>query len=228
MNRYDIKPWNDDFSTRVVENADAMGWLESDTPGVRVKMLEAAMDTYPRLTMLIRFAPGSSYDLRQHYGGEEFLVLEGSLQDERGKYPTGYYVRNPAGNVHVPYSESGCLLFVKLGEFAADDREQRIINVLDDADWLPGPVDNTEVLALHMHDTRSVLMLRWREDATFKPGLDPQGEEIFIINGQLTDNHGSYSEHTWIRNPIVEWQAWSGDKHTLVYYKNGHFPAHAE
>jgi len=223
--RYDFQPRHADFNQRVVENTETSGWSYTDTSGVSFKLIESVRTTQPRLTLLIRFEPGSSYDLHQHYGGAEFLLLDGTLHDEHTTYEAGYYIRNPEGSVHVPRSDTGCLLFVKLGEFAEADKEHRVISTLDSSDWLPGPVDGTEVLALHMHGNRSVLMLRWRESATFKPGLDPQGEEIFVVGGQLSDEHGVYPPLTWIRNPIPAWQAWSGERGTLVYYKNGHFPA---
>ena len=50
-----------------------------------------------------------------HPGGEEVLVLEGELRDEFGIYPAGTWLRQPDGSRHAPYSETGCVLFVKRG-----------------------------------------------------------------------------------------------------------------
>jgi len=222
--KYNIAVKNADFSQRAEEHAQDLTWVNSNAPGVSVKFIEAAKQEQPRLTMLIRFAPGSHYDLSQHHGGEEFLVLEGSLRDQQGQYHPGYYVRNPTGTAHNPISDDGCLLFLKLGEFSETDHEHRIIDTNEEDAWLPGPVEGTRVLPLHMHDTRSVLMIRWDMDTEFKPGLDPQGEEVFIIRGTLNDDQGHYREGSWIRNPVARWQSWIGRKNTLAYYKNGHFP----
>lgn len=222
--RYNIPLRNADFNQRVVEVTEEKGWLDSNAPGVSVKFIEAANVGHPRLTMLIRFAPGSNYDLSQHHGGEEFLVLDGSLRDEKGQYHPGFYVRNPTGTPHNPISDDGCLLFLKLGEFSPDDKEHRIIDTKEAEAWLPGPSEGTSVLPLHMHDTRSVFMIRWDEGVEFKPGLDPQGEEIFVTHGMLQDSEGYYQAGSWIRNPISSWQSWKGHKGTIAYYKNGHFP----
>jgi len=223
--RYDIPSKNDDFDARVVVDSALQPWIDTDIKDVRIKLLEAVPSDNPRLTMLIRFAPGGSYDLRQHHGGEEFLVLEGSLNDERGIYDTGCYVRNPVGTRHILTSASGCTLFAKMGEFGTQDQAQRQIETGSESLWLPGPVEGTSVLPLHMHDTRSVLLIRWDTTTSFKPGLDPQGEEIFVMSGSLNDPDGDYPDWHWIRNPIEQWQPWQGSEGTLVYYKNGHFPS---
>src|SRR5690606_18261275 len=70
------------------------------------------------------YAPGSQFSRHGHPGGEEFLVLEGTFQDETGDFPTGTYVRNPPGSGHAPGSETGCTIFVKLWQFRQDDRER--------------------------------------------------------------------------------------------------------
>lgn len=53
--------------------------------------------------------------------GEEFLVLEGTFQDEHGAFRAGTYVRNPPGSRHRPFSEGGCTIFMKLRQFAPGD-----------------------------------------------------------------------------------------------------------
>ena len=63
----------------------------------------------------IRFAPGARAHAHDHPGGEEILVLEGTFQDENGAYPAGTWIRSPAGTGHAPFSDEGCLLYVKHG-----------------------------------------------------------------------------------------------------------------
>lgn len=69
-------------------------------------------------TALVRWAPGTFFNKHQHYGGEEIFVLEGTFQDEYGDYPSGTWIRSPHMSVHQPYSEWGCLIFVKVGHLA--------------------------------------------------------------------------------------------------------------
>ena len=64
---------------------------------------------------LIRFAAGARSKHHGHPGGDEVLVLEGAFQDGQGSYPAGSWIRSPDGSGHEPYSEGGCLLYVKTG-----------------------------------------------------------------------------------------------------------------
>lgn len=64
---------------------------------------------------LVRWAPGTRFQPHQHWGGEEIFVLEGTFADEHGTYPKGTWLRSPHGSKHAPYSEAGCLIYVKTG-----------------------------------------------------------------------------------------------------------------
>ena len=44
-------------------------------------------------------------------------MLEGVFSNEHGHYPPGSYLRNPPGTTHTPFSEPGCVIFVKLWQF---------------------------------------------------------------------------------------------------------------
>lgn len=64
---------------------------------------------------LVRWQPGARFLRHAHPGGEEIYVIEGTFQDEYGAYPQGTWLRNPDGSVHTPFSEEGCLIYVKTG-----------------------------------------------------------------------------------------------------------------
>jgi anti-sigma factor ChrR (cupin superfamily) len=64
---------------------------------------------------LVRWAPGTRFAPHRHWGGEEILVLEGTFQDEMGDYPKGTWLRSPHLSQHNPFSEEGCLIYVKTG-----------------------------------------------------------------------------------------------------------------
>lgn len=70
---------------------------------------------------LVRFEPGAAIADDPHPGGEEVLVIEGTLQDEFGHYPPGTWLRQPNGSRHAPFSETGCLLWVKRGHLPPAD-----------------------------------------------------------------------------------------------------------
>ena len=115
---------NADFDTRVVVHSDQLEWQASPMPGVDRRMLDRLGGEVARATTIVRYAPNSSFSAHTHTGGEEFIVLEGTFQDEHGDYPTGTYVRNPPTSAHTPGSDLGCTIFVKLWQFDMDDRTQ--------------------------------------------------------------------------------------------------------
>src|SRR6056297_2598515 len=70
-------------------------------PGVRRRMLDRIGNEVARATTIVRFDPGSAFSAHTHDGGEEYLVLDGTFQDEDGDFPAGSYVRNPPTSSHA-------------------------------------------------------------------------------------------------------------------------------
>jgi len=64
---------------------------------------------------LMRYQPGTAAVIRRRIGGEEILILEGTLLDERSAYPRGSWIRNPPGSLHEPFSVEGCLIYLQTG-----------------------------------------------------------------------------------------------------------------
>jgi anti-sigma factor ChrR (cupin superfamily) len=96
----------DDLSYETIADGFSTALLH-DVPAERVR--------------LVRFAPGTHLTQRDHHGGTEIMVLEGTLSDEDGSYPAGSWLRFPDGSSHTPYSETGCLLWVKTGHLVRSD-----------------------------------------------------------------------------------------------------------
>ena len=84
-----------------------------DAPGVEYKVLRRHA-TGGGLTLLLRFAPGANYPAHRHPGGEEYFILEGSLEDGGLTYSAGDYVYYPPGSAHRPASREGSILLVLL------------------------------------------------------------------------------------------------------------------
>ena len=64
---------------------------------------------------LVRFKPGASSQPHEHTGSEDFLVLEGELEDCDGVlFRAGDFVSYPVGSRHFSRSPTGCLLLVVL------------------------------------------------------------------------------------------------------------------
>lgn len=69
---------------------------------------------------LVRWQPGTRFSKHRHWGGEEILVLDGTFQDEHGDYPAGTWIRSPHMSEHTPFSDEGCLIYVKTGHLTPE------------------------------------------------------------------------------------------------------------
>ena len=87
-------------------------WLPGPVAGLEVMPLHS-FET--EQVALVNWKAGIEYVQHSHPQGEEIFVLSGVLADEQGTYPAGTWLRNPAGSEHTPYSDEGCLIYVKTG-----------------------------------------------------------------------------------------------------------------
>ena len=214
---------NADFSERVVIRPADYQWVASPMPGVERMMLDRIGDELARATSLVRYAPGSVFSEHVHTGGEEFLVLEGEFGDEHQVYPSGTYVRNPIGTSHTPMvGDQGCLILVKLQQFAADDQAQIVIDTRT-TQWSQGLVPGLKVLGMHEYEGEHVALVRWAPDTLFNPHKHWGGEEVFVIEGVFYDEHGEYPAGSWIRSPhLSEHTPFTKSEGALIYVKVGH------
>jgi anti-sigma factor ChrR (cupin superfamily) len=66
----------------------------------------------PASVALLRYRAGAMVPRHRHPGLETVLVLEGAQSDEKGTYPAGSLVINPAGSIHSVWSERGCVVLI--------------------------------------------------------------------------------------------------------------------
>ena len=219
------KNLNDDFSQRVVSHEDFAKWSPSPLPGVERRMLDRVGSEVARATSIVRYLPGASFARHVHGGGEEILVLEGVFSDERGDYPAGTYLRNPPGTAHAPYSSGGCVLFVKLWQFAAQDLQPVCLNTSDEP-WRQGMVPGLQVMPLHEYGGVSTALVHWAPNTLFNSHRHPGGEEILVLKGVFRDDAGDYPALTWLRSPRWSQHApFTGAEGALIYVKVGHLEA---
>ncbi|MEO9971237.1 MAG: cupin domain-containing protein [Hyphomonadaceae bacterium] len=192
---------NSDFDKRVLIHSDEVDWVASPMAGVDRRMLDRIGGEVARATSIVRYAPGSQFSSHTHDGGEEFVVLEGVFQDEHGDYPAGTYVRNPPTSYHTPGSEPGCIIFVKLRQFAGSDRtsvrtDMNVQGSIVDAS-IPG-VKATELF----HDDRETVNLEyWAADAEISREM-PDGAEFLVLEGGFEETGERLHKFSWLRMPL--------------------------
>jgi anti-sigma factor ChrR (cupin superfamily) len=214
---------NADFSRRIVIATDEMPWIPSPQAGVERRMLDRIGGEVARATSLVRYAPASAFPAHDHALGEEFLVLNGIFSDEHGDYPAGTYVRNPPRSRHTPRTAPGCTILVKLRQMALSEHD-RIVKDTATAKWEQTDKPGLTRLPLYRApDSAEQVMLERLAAGAHDSVMDcSDGEEIFVLSGDLVDEHGIYRAGTWIRNP-AGFRRRLGSKDGATYWvKRGH------
>ena len=211
---------NANFEERTLVRFDDTPWVPSPMPGVERKMLDRIGGEVARATTIVRFAPGSAFSAHTHDGGEEYLVLEGTFQDEDGDFPVGAYVRNPPTSSHTPAAQDGATILVKLHQFDPDDRE--LVQIHTETENPIAGGDGVAGLGLHKDAREVVTMEEWA------PGtervLDATGGlEIFVLSGSLQEGSDTLNRWDWLRLPVgAQFAATAGPDGAKVWIKTGH------
>ena len=217
---------NLDFNQRVFINTHSEGWQPSPMKGVWRKRLAREEAEQGHATSIVRYDAGANFSSHPHPLGEEIFVLEGVFSDETGDYPAGSYIRNPEGFEHAPFSKEGCIIFVKLHQFQADDRKQVRIDTRN-TEWQPGN-GNLKVIPLHQFSnevmSESTALVFWPAGERFQSHTHFSGEEILVISGEFIDEHGRYPAGSWLRSPHLSKHNPYVEEDTVILVKVGHLP----
>lgn len=211
---------NMDFKQRVVINTAEKAWEKSPSPGVMRKPLARENRESGHATSIVRYEAGAKFTSHNHPLGEEIYVLSGVFSDETGDYPAGSYFRNPKGFIHAPFSIQGCELLVKLHQMSPLDTQRISIDTAQQT-WLPG-YGNLKVKPLHSFENENVALVFWPAGERFVLHNHFNGEEIYVISGELIDELGHYPSGTWIRSPHLSTHHPYVEQDTLIWVKTGH------
>ena len=203
-----------------------MAWAPSPSGTVWRKRVHLAGPAESgQVTSVVRYEPRSRFPAHDHPDGEEILVLEGVFSDEHGHWPAGTYLLNPEGFRHAPFSDPGCVLFVKLRQFPG--RERRHV-VLDTAKlpWEAGNTPGVSLKALYQQAGFSDLtsLERWAPGAEFGVTQYEQGAEFFVLDGAFADEAGTYSEGFWLRLPAGSAHQPRAERGCTLYVKRAGLP----
>jgi hypothetical protein len=217
---------NGDLTRRAVAHGADMAWTAS--PGgevLRKRLHRVGPAESGQVTSIVRYQPGARFPAHPHPEGEEILVLEGIFSDEHGDWPAGTYLLNPEGFEHAPYSEAGCLLFVKLRQFPGADRRHVVVDTGAEP-WRSSVRPGAGWKKLYAQEPYSdhMRLERWRDPDAIGQLNFPQGAELFVLRGGFSDEHDSYREHSWLRLPAGSRLTPQGSEPCELYIKEGGFP----
>lgn len=191
---------NADFAQSVFAHTNSIDWVASPMAGVDRRMLDRVGDEVARATSMVRYAKGSAFARHTHGGGEEFIVLNGVFQDEHGDYPAGTYVRNPVGTHHVPRSDPGCTIFVKLWQFDPGDQTQSVLDI-NTQPLMPDRLrPGVRSAMLAQRDYERVSIEEWAAGVATEL-MGEGGAEAFVLGGSVRHYGEEYTVHDWIRLP---------------------------
>jgi len=215
-------PINGDLSVRVRTDASTMEWQPSPSGTVwrrRLHLVGGAESG--QVTSIVRYEPDSSFPAHDHPDGEEILVLDGVFSDEHGDWPAGTYLLNPEGFRHAPFSRGGCLLFVKLRQYAGPRRHVALRS--DREKWQRDARTGIEVLPLYADPEfpDAMRLERWAPGTGPIERVFPGGAEILVLRGSLRDDEGPLGTLGWLRLPRGAGYGAASPEGCELYVKTG-------
>ena len=193
-----------DLTIFVRADAARMAWTPSPAGSVLRKRVHlVGPPEAGQVTSVVRYLPGSRFPAHDHPEGEEILVLEGVFSDEHGDWPAGTFLANPEGFRHGPFSNPGCMLFVKLRQFPGKDRRHVVVDT-GAMGWMPSSTQGVSHKPLYAQPGFDDVTRLER----FDPGTDlgtvsyAEGAELFVLEGAFSDEEGEHGKGTWLRFPI--------------------------
>ena len=195
---------NGNLSVRAVADTTLMEWASSPSGSVwRKRVHLVGPPESGQVTSVVRYEPASRFPAHDHPEGEEILVLEGVFSDEHGDWPAGTFLLNPEGFRHAPFSEPGCVLFVKLRQFPGRERRHVVVDTHKLA-WQPSSIPAVAHKPLYQQAGFSDLMRleRWEPRADLGIVSYAQGAELFVLEGEFADEARVYSAGCWLRLPV--------------------------
>ena len=84
------------------------------------------------------------------------------------------------------------------------DMSQKVVIRSQHQPWQPSPLPGVTRKVLsreHAESGHATSIVRYEAGSHFNPHVHPMGEEIYVIDGVFSDEHGDYPAGTYIRNP---------------------------
>lgn len=211
---------NHDLSKSAQVDLRQSKWLPSPALGVKRLVLEReGGEKTIRATSIVAYAPNSQFASHGHPQGEEFYVLAGTFSDQHGDYPAGTYVRNPPGSSHAPFSQNGCLIWVKLQQFLPEDNKHSVIATFE-ADQNQTSIEYQRQTLFD--DYENVELLSAKRDYVLSQNYFDGGVEVLVLAGQISHGGCNYQEGSWLRFSAKSSETIEVSKNTKLLVKSRH------
>ncbi|ASP37958.1 cupin [Bacterioplanes sanyensis] len=201
-----FQPLRMDRAQSAIVRPGEQQWLRAPQAPIERWPLEREAPEHGQVTSLVRYLAAAQFPPHRHPQGEEILVLQGTFSDEGGDFPAGSYLRNPPGSQHAPFSTDGCLIFVKLNQFAVGDDQ-----------WVRQQDQGSAQQLLHQFASEQTWLLTL-------PGDLPdahlfQRAELLVITGDVSLGGQSCPALSWLRLSVDQLQQITATAVTRVLLK---------
>jgi len=189
-------------------------WVPSPQPEVERVMLDRQGDEVAVATSVVRYAEGSLFPAHEHALGEEFIVLQGEFGDEHGRYGAGSYLRNPPGTAHRPFSEPGCIIWVKLRQFDLPDQRQCVLQLTS-----PIPERGVQSRELHRYRSEVVQEIVAAEGEIVELVPVDEVQELLVLEGEVVGDGTRYPTWSWLRLPAGQGVSLTTQARVRLFHK---------
>ena len=181
---------------------------------VRVS-LSAAHDV--RWSGIQTLAPFEMLDL-QPQARNDVYVLRGSVMERGERRATGTFLsRNQA--LALSAEAQGSVVFWYRDSVVRSSGHETWSS--DELNWWDSSVPGMRVAPLSKLHHR-VSLVQWRSGTRADRHSHPYGEDIFVLSGELQDEHGAYSAGSWMRFHPGSGHTPHAEQDTLILLRNGH------
>ena len=183
-----------DTASRIIRVSDIEWNPMPAMPALKAKPLWIDESTRRR-AQLARFEPGATLPMHRHAGDELLLVIEGSIEDERGRTTAGNVGFRPNGCVHTVTSKNGATVLgiinggVEPAAAIAGPPSQNFnLAEIAWADAMPGVRHKT--IWADKETKRRLALVRFDAGAKLPRHKHVGDELIFVIEGSVSDESG--------------------------------------
>ncbi len=147
----------------------------------------------------------------------DFYVLQGSVLERGQRHVAGtFFSRNQLSRLTA--EAGGSTLFWYRDTVAPRSGHETWAQ--HELEWWDGSVHGMRVAPLSKLHHR-VSLVQWQPGTRTARHTHPHGEEIFVLSGELRDEHGAYPAGSWIRLHPGSGHAPFAEQHTLILLRNG-------